>query len=99
MLRGVNKRIIEVNDTDSDYFEKALFFVKENAEFDNKTLENEARKIIGSYFEPSQQRSAKIGYLRYTEERKKKKRKNLIFSIAGCFVVALFLTAVFLFLF
>ena len=32
MLRGVNKRIIEVNDTDSDYFEKALFFVKENAE-------------------------------------------------------------------
>ena len=37
MLRGVNKRIIEVNETGSDYFEKALFFVKGNADF------NEAR--------------------------------------------------------
>lgn len=88
MLRGVNKRIIEVNDTDSDYFEKALFFVKDDTDFDNKLLENEAKKIIHSYFEP-QPKTAKMGYLRYTEEKKKKTRKIKIFTVAGCIAVAL----------
>ena len=27
MIRGINRQIIEVSDTDSDYFERALFFV------------------------------------------------------------------------
>lgn len=98
MLRGVNKRIIEVNDTDSDYFEKALFFVKDDTDFDNKLLENEAKKIIHSYFEP-QPKTAKMGYLRYTEEKKKKTRKIKIFAIAGCIAVALSVTAVLLFVF
>ncbi len=98
MLRGVNKRIIEVNDTDSDYFEKALFFVKDDTEFDNKILENEAKRIIHSYFEPNQS-SPKVGYLRYTEERKKKNRKIKIFTVAGCIAVALSVTAVLLFVF
>ena len=88
MLRGVNKRIIEVNDTDSDYFEKALFFVKDDTDFDNKLLENEAKKIIHSYFEPKP-RTTKMGYLRYTEEKKKKTRKIRIFTVAGCIAFVL----------
>lgn len=28
MIRGVNKQIIEINDTQSDFFEKAIFFVR-----------------------------------------------------------------------
>ena len=28
MIRGVNKRIIEINDTDSIYFEKAVFYLR-----------------------------------------------------------------------
>lgn len=28
MIRGVNKRIIEINDTDSIYFEKAIFYLR-----------------------------------------------------------------------
>ena len=27
MIRGINRQIIEVNDTENDYFERALFFV------------------------------------------------------------------------
>ena len=96
MLRGVNKRIIEVNDTDSDYFEKALFFVKDDTDFDNKLLENEAKKIIHSYFEPKP-RTTKIGYLRYIEEKKKKNRKIKIFTVAGCIAVALTVATVLLF--
>ncbi|RPF48102.1 hypothetical protein EDD70_0914 [Hydrogenoanaerobacterium saccharovorans] len=37
MLRGVNKKIIEVVDTQSDYFERAILFVK-----DRKLDENES---------------------------------------------------------
>lgn len=96
MLRGVNKRIIEVNDTDSDYFEKALFFVKDDTDFDNKLLENEAKKIIHSYFEP-QHKTSRMGYLRYTEEKKKKTRKIKIFTVAGCIAVALTVATVLLF--
>ena len=95
MLRGVNKRIIEVNDTDSDYFEKALFFVKDDTQFDNKLLENEAKRIIHSYFEPHKS-SPKVGYLRYTEEKRKKTRKSLILTIAGCIAGALSVIAVLL---
>lgn len=28
MLKGVNKQVLEINETESDYFEKAIFFVK-----------------------------------------------------------------------
>lgn len=96
MLRGVNKRIIEVNDTDSDYFEKALFFVKDDTDFDNKLLENEAKKIIHSYFE-SQPKTSRMGYLRYTEEKKKKTRQIKIFTVAGCIAFALTVATVLLF--
>ncbi|WP_312643641.1 hypothetical protein [Hydrogenoanaerobacterium sp.] len=37
MLRGVNKKIIEVVDTQNDYFERAILFVK-----DRKLDENES---------------------------------------------------------
>ncbi len=28
MIRGVNRQIIEINDTQSEFFEKAIFFVR-----------------------------------------------------------------------
>lgn len=28
MIKGVNHRVVEVSDTDSDYFEKIIFFVR-----------------------------------------------------------------------
>ncbi len=77
MLRGVNKRIIEVNDTGSDIFDKALFFVKNNAEYDTVTLESEAKRIINSYFE-AQTDFERVGYLRYSEQKKKKHNRRLL---------------------
>ena len=47
MIKGVNKVIIEVNDTKSDIFEKAVFYVR--PEFSNKSqakLQNHAQKYI-----------------------------------------------------
>lgn len=28
MIKGINRQVVEVNDTGSDYFEKIMFFVK-----------------------------------------------------------------------
>lgn len=53
MIRGVNKQIIEINDTGSKYFEKALLFVSSSysSQSTNK-LQNEAVKIVNSFGAP-----------------------------------------------
>lgn len=79
MLRGVNKRIIEVKDTGSDLFEKALFFVKDNEKFNEAVLEKEAKKITKSYFSESKEHHQ--GYLRYTDLNRKRKRKKYVLAL------------------
>lgn len=87
MLRGVNKRIIEVNDTGSEMFEKALFFVKCGSDISDERLEREAHRIIGSYFAADTQKEHK-GYLRYTEEKRKRRLVFGLFCGAVAFLLA-----------
>lgn len=48
MIKGVNKRIVEINSTDSIYFEKAVFYLRPNVrELPCAVSENEIRKYIG----------------------------------------------------
>ena len=72
MIKGINKRIIEVNDTGSEYFEKVLFIVKDN-NADLRRLKNEADRVVNAYF-PKNDFVFKEGYLR----RRKTKQKKLI---------------------
>ncbi len=90
MLRGINKHIIEISDTGSSYFEKVLFFVKsENADSTVK-LEEEARRIMLSYFTEGSD-GYKEGFLRYTDNEKLKKRKRALFGVFGVvFVIGAF---------
>ena len=45
MLRGVNKKIIEINNVDGGYFEKILFFVNDDRRSEpDSVLENQAEK-------------------------------------------------------
>lgn len=47
MVKGVNKNIIEVHDITSEFFDKAILFVKpEYALFDNEKLFKEARRYV-----------------------------------------------------
>ncbi len=49
MVKGVNKNIIEVHDTKSAYFDRAILFVKpEYALFDGERLFREARKYVNN---------------------------------------------------
>ena len=82
MIRGISKKIIEVNNTGSDFFEKAVFYVKCDTNKSDKELKNEANKIIISYFSEFGD-GYKIGYLRKKDKLKKKK---LIFVLSTLFV-------------
>lgn len=47
MIKGVNKRIIEINNPDSIYFEKAVFYLRPCVrEFPDTVAKNEADRYI-----------------------------------------------------
>lgn len=49
MLKGVNKQILEITNTESPYFERIIFFVRSSSpETDERKLRVEAEKISSS---------------------------------------------------
>lgn len=53
MLKGVNKQILEVTNTDNPYFEKIIFFVRSSApNLDEGKLKTEAEKISATTQKP-----------------------------------------------
>ena len=47
MLRGVNKKIIEINNVEGGYFEKVLFFVKDDSRSEPDSVrESQAEKYV-----------------------------------------------------
>lgn len=93
MLRGVNKQIIEINDIGSEYFEKALLFVKADSKITNTKLEKEAQKIMNNYFD-TKQSGGHIGFLRYTEQKKNRAKKTFMFLGGGVAVASTIAAAV-----
>ncbi len=70
MIKGVNKQILEVTNTDSPYFEKIIFFVKPESQTMNpQSLQKEAEKISTQMRKPPKakktikQITASIAYL------------------------------------
>lgn len=54
MIKGINRSIIEVNDTGSVYYERAILVIKpEFASVQREVLEKEAKKILGEMGAPS----------------------------------------------
>ncbi len=47
MLKGINRRIIEINRTNNDYFEKAILFVKnEKSDCNQQTITKQANIFL-----------------------------------------------------
>ncbi len=60
MIKGVNRQVVEVNDTGSDYFEKIMFFVKpEYISVSEAKIRESAGKIAGSTSAPPPRRVQK----------------------------------------
>lgn len=57
MIRGVNKHIIEVVNTENDYFEKAILFVNPNkADAGQREIMHVASDYLGSMEQPVRQK-------------------------------------------
>ena len=53
MIKGVNRQVVEVNDTGSDYFEKIMFFVKpEYISVSESKIRESAGRIAGNTSAP-----------------------------------------------
>ncbi len=96
MLRGVNKRIIEINDTGSELFEKAFFIVKNDQNLSEATLENEANRIMLTYFNRESQQPH-MGYLRYQNLKKQRRIAAIITITAVLFVLSAVSACIYLF--
>lgn len=91
MIRGINKRIIEINDCGSEYFEKAFLIVKDNkASVPN--LEKEADRVMQTYF-PRVSTAGNQGYLR-NRSLKSKRIVAVTLAVVGVAFAAVLLTLI-----
>ncbi|MBE6798714.1 MAG: hypothetical protein E7525_02915 [Ruminococcaceae bacterium] len=92
MIRGINKRVIEINDIGSEYFEKAFLIVKDNkATVPN--LEREADRVMQTYF-PRVNTKSQRGYLRERNIRKKRFALCVGFCVLALAVTAVVLSVI-----
>ncbi len=84
MLRGVNRSIIEISETDNKYFERVLIFVRpEFGALPMSHLNLEAKKFMGSIsFTP-------MGLSKNSARRRAVLRRRKRFILATVFVLAL----------
>lgn len=76
MIKGVNKQVLEINETQNGFFEKAIFFVKpEYSGMGEGRLKESARKEIENAGKPP------VRNYRYKNERIKK-----VFILTAVFI-------------
>lgn len=79
MVKGVNKKIIEINDTGNEVFEKVVLYIRPKYSLlSNKELKREAEVILKNY---------KVDDFDYTAEEKGSKR--LVFFLFCACIVAI----------
>ncbi|MFA5658375.1 MAG: hypothetical protein WC900_03750 [Oscillospiraceae bacterium] len=53
MLKGINRRIIEINKTENEYFEKVILFVRpEKLDYSHQQLSAQAENYLNSLSKP-----------------------------------------------
>ncbi|MBR4093036.1 MAG: hypothetical protein IKK32_04115 [Oscillospiraceae bacterium] len=61
VIKGVNRRVIEINNPDGEYFEKAILFVKPEKSGDKpETLRIAARKYLSELDENDKRRRLRL---------------------------------------
>ena len=70
MVKGVNKQIVEISNTENEYFERAILFVNpDKLSTGGKRLENEANQFVGSC-------------VRYRVRPKQSSAKRVLFNLS-----------------
>lgn len=77
MIKGVNKKIIEINNPDSLYFEKAILYIRPNVTILPETIsQNEAQRILSTLI-PDKKEKKNLS----------KQRKKLAISVIGVIAI------------
>lgn len=86
MVKGINRTVIEINDTGSGMFEKVILFVTpQYGNIGTKRLKDEAERVIEQYMSDS--------FARPTVRQKYRKKKITALCLAVGAIVALAVTA------
>ncbi|MBE6827174.1 MAG: hypothetical protein E7514_00995 [Ruminococcaceae bacterium] len=84
MIKGINKQVIEIHDTGSEYFERAILFVKpEYATLGEKKLRDELCKSFSNVCIPSCKKADKASVI-------KGAMSLLLAAVLGAFAVLIF---------
>lgn len=87
MIKGVNKQFIEVNDTGSRYFERALLVIRpEFTSLPYEKLKGEAKRAIGRMGEPESARRVQARNLSRMAMLRRRRLFRLIASVTICAV-------------
>lgn len=83
MVKGVNKKVIEINDTGNEVFEKVVLYIKpQYSVLSNKELKREAKVILKNYsMEEFDYESDRVG------------SKRLVFTLFSAVVIAVVVAA------
>ena len=82
MIKGVNKAIIEINETGNKYFEKAILYIRsEMSDESEKKLEYQAKEYVANI--------EKLPFLDYFDLSEDRKRKRRLFLILGGYLLLL----------
>lgn len=85
MIKGVNKQILEVTNTENPYFEKIIFFVKpEYNNLDRKKLQKEAETVAAVTQKPPKARISRKRVIMVITN-------SVLFTLAG-FAISFLLT-------
>lgn len=73
MLKGVNKKVVEVTNPENEYFERVIFFLKDSARGDS---ESQITQRAAQYIDLACRKPQSGGALPLAAPRKKRKLKN-----------------------
>ena len=83
MIKGINHTMIELNDTENEYYERAILIVKpEYASVQRAILEDEAKKMLKELDVPSVMKSKKNKFKSFL--------KYACSAVIGAVITALF---------
>lgn len=83
MIKGINHTMIELNDTENEYYERAILIVKpEYASVQRAILEDEAKKMLKELDVPSVMKSKKSKFKTFL--------KYACSAVIGAVITALF---------
>ena len=62
MIKGVGKKIIMLNNTDSEMFEQAIFILRPEGKTPYKNIVKECERMMNCHLSPNRDRNSKNGW-------------------------------------